>query len=297
MTRSKFNKFMRRILPAINIHIWGGLGSQLYAIALQVDLSKRYEFREIKFLFHTSGVTRREPELCFYSNTLITKEDFEKKNKKSVKLNHNKLIKISKLTIKHFLELFGFTATCNDDTQYDSLKPWVLSIRGHYSKRFISHNSYMKIFQLINIKNSSLLNFGKGNCIGLQYRLGDLLSLHNKSPVDLEILKKTIAKVLDEKSIHQINIYSDSKNTAIQHMNFISNKVELEFRDVNAKDTIMECTLSHVFIGTNSKISLWIAFLRIFQDSEKLSYLPSSMRDMFSSMISQSELIGKIQYY
>jgi hypothetical protein len=155
----------------------------------------------------------------------------------------------------------------------------------------------MKIFQLFNIKNSSLPNFGKENCIGLQYRLGDLLSLDNKSPVDLAILKKTIVKVLDEKSIHHIYIYSDSKNTAIEHMNFFSNKAELEFRDVNAKDTIMECTLSQVFIGTNSKISLWIAFLRIFQDSENLCYLPSSMSDMFSSMISQSQLIDKIQYY
>jgi hypothetical protein len=297
MTSSKFNKVMRRLLPAINIHIWGGLGSQLYALALQIDLSKKYQFREIKFLFHTSGVTRREPELNLFSNSLITKEDFEKKNKTSVKLGNNKLNKISKLTIKYLLELSGFTATCNDNTQYDSLKPWVLSIRGHYSKRRISYDSSIKILQLLNMKNNSLSDLYKENCISLQYRLGDLLSLDNKSPIDFAILKKTISKVLDEKSIYHVNIYSDSKNTAIEHMNFFSNKVELEFRDVNAKDTIMECTFSQVFIGTNSKISIWIAFLRIFQESANLSYLPSSMSEMFSSMISQSDLIDKIQYY
>ena len=147
------------------------------------------------------------------------------------------------------------------------------------------------------MKNNSLSDLYKENCISLQYRLGDLLSLDNKSPIDFAILKKTISKVLDEKSIYHVNIYSDSKNTAIEHMNFFSNKVELEFRDVNAKDTIMECTFSQVFIGTNSKISIWIAFLRIFQESANLSYLPSSMSEMFSSMISQSDLIDKIQYY
>ena len=197
MTSSKFNKVMRRLLPAINIHIWGGLGSQLYALALQIDLSKKYQFREIKFLFHTSGVTRREPELNLFSNSLITKEDFEKKNKTSVKLGNNKLNKISKLTIKYLLELSGFTATCNDNTQYDSLKPWVLSIRGHYSKRRISYDSSIKILQLLNMKNNSLSDLYKENCISLQYRLGDLLSLDNKSPIDFAILKKTISKVLD----------------------------------------------------------------------------------------------------
>ena len=54
---------MLSMLPAIKIHIWGGLGSQLYALALKIDLQKKFKTRKVVLVFHNSGVTRRDAEL------------------------------------------------------------------------------------------------------------------------------------------------------------------------------------------------------------------------------------------
>ena len=52
-------------MPSIKIHCWGGIGSQLFTLALALDLNKRYPKRPIKFIFHTGGVTRRSLEIDF----------------------------------------------------------------------------------------------------------------------------------------------------------------------------------------------------------------------------------------
>ena len=47
----------------LRIHCWGGLGSQLYAVALIYDLLKRFPKRKITLYLHTSGATRRHSEI------------------------------------------------------------------------------------------------------------------------------------------------------------------------------------------------------------------------------------------
>jgi len=52
------------LLPRIKIHVWGGLGSQLHAWYLAEALMVKHPGRKIKLVFHSSGVTRRTPEIC-----------------------------------------------------------------------------------------------------------------------------------------------------------------------------------------------------------------------------------------
>ena len=45
------------------VHIWGGFGSQLFALALGIDIKNKFPAKEIYYKFHTSGVTKREIEI------------------------------------------------------------------------------------------------------------------------------------------------------------------------------------------------------------------------------------------
>ena len=49
-----------KLLPSLEIHIWGGLGSQLYALSL--GLRNDFEKRRVVLVFHNSGVTKRNRE-------------------------------------------------------------------------------------------------------------------------------------------------------------------------------------------------------------------------------------------
>ena len=128
-------KFISRI--PLRIHCWGGLGSQLYALATAYDLQKKYPKRKIKLLLHTGGVTKRVCELDFIDSIdfeIIQIRDFQILDK--VYKNRVKLDKISvkKLLIK-ILYFFGFIVSVNSKADFDSVRPWTVSTRGHYFNR------------------------------------------------------------------------------------------------------------------------------------------------------------------
>ena len=64
----------------LRVHCWGGLGSQLYALAVAYDLQRKYPKRKIKLLLHTGGVTKRVSELDFIDSIgfeIIQISDFQ----------------------------------------------------------------------------------------------------------------------------------------------------------------------------------------------------------------------------
>ena len=48
-----------RLIPPIKIHCWGGLGSQLYALALAIDLKHRFYTRKIDTKTHQFNIIKR----------------------------------------------------------------------------------------------------------------------------------------------------------------------------------------------------------------------------------------------
>ena len=67
-------------------------------------------------------------------------------------------------------------------------------------------------------------------------------------------------------------------------------------KDMSPLKTVHECVRSKVFIGTNSKISIWVAILRATKNSDQISYLPESIKHMLSSQ--ESSFVTKsIKFY
>ena len=127
----------------LRVHSWGGLGSQLFVLALIYDLRRKFPKKKILLVHHTSGVSRRlfeldsilEPDISlkliddYKPNQVIN----QSKNKYALKYL---LIKIT----KNILERLYIFINIDQNPNIDKIKPWTTMIRGHYSKRLISDN-------------------------------------------------------------------------------------------------------------------------------------------------------------
>lgn len=281
------------ILPKVKIHTWGGLGSQLYAVALANDLQKKFNYRRIEYISHTSGVTRREPALQFYSKDVREKNDYSRVTSKQGNTKYR--TKLSFLG-KKILISARIMANCNDNEETGKLKPWILIIRGHYSNRQISFDSATRILQRINNEFNSETDDKDLETITLHYRLGDLEILSEKSPIDTNQVKSILEVILDKADTRTLHLHSDSILLAKSKLMNGRQELNLVTKDISPLKTVHECVRSKVFIGTNSKISIWVAILRATKNSNQISYLPEAIKHMFSAQ-ENSFVTKSIKFY
>ena len=281
------------MLPKVRIHTWGGLGSQLYAVALAHDLQKKFNYRRIKYISHTSGVTRREPALQFYSKDIREKNDYSKTTHAQ---GHTKYRTKLSFLAKKILISAGIMAYCNDNKETDNLKPWILIIRGHYSNRQISFESATSILQRIDSEFDSEIHRKDLENITLHYRLGDLEILPEKSPIQTNQVKSILEMVLDKADTRTVHLHSDSILLAKSKLINGSQEFNIVTKEISPLKTVHECVRSKVFIGTNSKISIWVAILRATKNLDQTSFLPESIKHMLISQ--ESSFVTKsIKFY
>lgn len=282
-------------LPAIRIHGWGGLGSQLYTWALFEDLSVKFPKRKILILLHDATFTRRPSELgtFFDENVIKIISDYKpgSKNATFKKINDgnkkNKILGIRiKLkakemiinSLKTTLSATGIFATCDSTESFAKLKPWVLIIRGSYYNRFISTSTVDGILRRASNFGNPFQNYNGGNeLICLHYRLGDLLTIGSKKPMDFEKIAILINEIGRKQNIKNLHIFSDSTETAISIAFEYFVNMEITGRELEIKNTINELIKAEIFIGTNSKITEWVAIFRAHSGLNPQSFVPKSM--------------------
>ena len=251
-----------RLIPPIKIHCWGGLGSQLYALALAIDLKHRFYTRKIEFVQHTSGVTKRNLEIDtsrFSSIVIKTIDDFS--NDSTSLIAKTSFRKILSTILKNCLVFLGFLSSANNNLEFNSIRAWVLTIRGHYSYRTLNIDFYrilVDYFDLTSAKNK----ISENPIIGVHYRLGDLLSLSEKAPITVNEVIDSIMRARSKYIDAQVLVFSDSPDKAKDLL--IPNLKDsfIQFIDRSTLSVINECVNADYFIGTNSKISIWIFNLR-----------------------------------
>jgi hypothetical protein len=288
------------------IHCWGGLGSQMYAWALFERLEIRFPNRKLKLIFHTGGVTKRLPDLepLFTQNEKDFVQDFESNEKETrneppsyklifaVKKN---LVKI----IKQILVSTGFVASSNNEVEFSKLKPWVVSVRGHYSELRIE----METINLMRVRaKNSGSNFGmevkqNTDLDVLHYRLGDLLALAEKSPIDIKRISNAIqsAKVGINRDLW---VLSDSPSHAVDLLKREDSQIKLKIDDgsLNAWQTLLAMSNANVFIGTSSKLSIWAIIFRSLLLEDATSYIPSDVRHHVVANLADSAL-PRVHFY
>lgn len=290
MTFSIFNK--------IFVHSWGGLGSQLFAYSTAEYLGQRYPKKQISIVLHSSGVTKRAPAIDFLGEKykIIVKDDFNDRLKSDTNVSKSKLI--LKQILKMIMEKSHLVLEGNSTLEQRKIKPWTLVLRGHYSYAEISKNTLRIMAKKIEdlIEPGFRQNFKKASYIGLHYRLGDLVKLDNKSHIEPTVISTYVLQVAKVNHVTNIHIYSDDLVLA---RNLLSNELNDSafFNEADIWVAIVNLIHSDYFIGTNSKISIWIILFRLLNDPNSWNAIPLSMKENLEKIWPQIVSSENIFYY
>jgi len=262
----------------IKVHCWGGLGSQLYCLALAIDLLERFPFRKVHILFHTGGLTHRKLELItlpeHISYSII--EDFSKTFNRTTK-NSTSSFNLKK-TFKKLISNLGLIAAVNTTSEFRKLKPWVVSIRGHYSHRLICDStveqmdSFLKLaycHNYVKIYDKSLL--------ALQYRWGDLVAKKKSSIVQVDKILGVINELKKIEKLYRVDVFSDSNQNELENLLSILKPLNIQYVESTPLNTIYQIRDYNFFIGTNSKISIWAIIFRLKDNITSSNYCPENI--------------------
>ena len=246
----------------LRVHSWGGLGSQLFVLAFIYDLRKKLPKKKILLVHHTSGVSRRLFELdSILEPGISLKLIDDYKPNGGIKQTENKTI-IKHLIIK-ILEKLNVFINIDQNPDINKIKPWTSIIRGHYSDRLISDNFLSYCVEEFTNYDFQFLS----ETLIIHYRLGDLINLPNKSIIAPNYIVEKIRKILEIDKLEQILIYSDTVGEAKKLLSSINNlSGSFQFLDEPTFIVVQKAMISKYFIGTNSKVSIWISKLRKYQN-------------------------------
>lgn len=270
--------------------MWGGLGSQLFAASLAHTLKSRFPNRSLVLVLHSSGVTRREPEIL----KLFPNFRFEMVDDFTERVSHDSHSKIPSLQsfirglVRRILLVSGILAEENTSEGYRAHR-WTIELRGHYFHRKVSP----EFLQLLEMRLSKcvaedLIEFQDE--ITLHYRLGDLLELENKSFVDPQRIGSLLNLLNQSK---KVAVFSDSPDVAVTLIEPIAKNKILHSANYPTIETIYAASKGAVFVGTSSKISYWVVLLRL-ADSGYSSYLP---KEDLSTISTLSNSVSRVTFY
>lgn len=290
---------MRQIFfTKIKVHCWGGLGSQLFAWAIAEQIKIKFPLKEIQIVLHTNGVTKRDPEISFLSQrfVLIYKNDYVPLRDQSEK-KHTKKIKFKTL-VKYLLNKTCIVIGSSEPNSLAKVKPWTLELRDHYAHNTVPISIVNLIMKQISEYKFVYFDMHKNfqKCLGVHYRLGDLLHLNEKSFVQPDLLGKFLSAQIIHHNIRKISVYSDDLKVARKYLGpYLSESNEFIERDI--WNTLAELSNQDFFIGTNSKISLWVTLFRKSQNLSAYVALPKSMEKELERILFDTCNLEDINFY
>ena len=265
----------------LKIHCWGGLGSQLLALNYYLRVQELYPRKRIILVLHTGGITARNSEIDFLSNkiNLLKVDDYRagSNDKQSHTTDSNSIFNFVKASIKPLANNFRFVIT--DDKKVLKVKFWTFSVRCTYTSNILRKQDIVHMADILGITSNS----AEQNFTGVHYRMGDLPTLKPSALVPLDSISKIINDLNKAGAvIDKVWIYSDSivENSNLQ----LPKEIDSEWKSVDTLQTISELSKAQYFIGTSSKVSLWVAIFRWALNTAGNVYLPSSIMNQFDQL-------------
>jgi hypothetical protein len=255
---------------------------------LIVQLKEKYPNRNFVLVAHNSGVTRRENELNLvmsdfeiiqindYSQAITVKSDANSKHT---------IARFFRLILRLTANFSKISLTPDKNSTLPKIFFWTRSIRGHYSYLAIPDNVINQILMYLCLAHQSPENGFPS--IGLHYRLGDLTTLSNKSPMPEARLSSVLSSVAKSFNYNFIEIFSDSPELAKKRLNDIEPFLQIRIVEASIWETISSLSRTTIFVGTHSKISIWVCLLRLVCNEKGSIYVPEEMRkDIFRNVTS-----------
>ena len=145
--------------------------------------------------------------------------------------------------------------------------------------RAISPSFFDFLLKYISVKKKT--NNEKGSKLVIHYRLGDLLELQSKSPLAADKLVHKVNEVLLHQPDPSIVVFSESLIEARQKLVSAGLQSEFVVSDLPIAQLLGQSLEADFFIGTNSKISLWITNLRRYLGLTEVTYLERFDRQLY----------------
>ena len=269
-----------RFLPALRVHSWGGFGSQLFTAYVVLKLQRKFPNRRIEVVIHTSGVTRRVSEFNFETLgvNMVQVEDYKAKDvrdstdKARASYSHN-LPQVTRGLLYQILQWLRLVQSANTDLSFNLISLWTLSIRGHYTRLSLEETLVESLYSVLSLKESPFMI--QRNALVVHYRLGDLLNLDEKQPINVDRVEGVLEKLRFQ--TNRLVLLSDSNEEELAE--FLKNSMILKFckpSNYDPNKTLRVCIDAESFVGTGAKISLWAAIFRYFVHKRE-SYLPTEL--------------------
>jgi len=245
-------------------------------------LERKFPGRNLQLVLHTGGITERRSEIDFVRNriSLVSINDFNSEvgradNKHSIRFN---LSTILKKLLKHLLDICRVVIT--NESNVMQILPWTTQVRCSYSNIGLSSALIKTLGELVQFPDKKI----DSGFIGVHFRIGDLVALKPQSLIDNSAIINLIDNLdQKEKNPNKIVIYSDSELKLDDFQSLTGYTIEI--RNIDTLNTIFDLTYPRVFIGTNSKVSLWVAIFRYGYKIPGLIFLPTSIFEIFSRTV------------
>lgn len=268
--------------PTLRIHCWGGLGSQLQALSFYLMVQSKFPNRNLQLILHTGGITERRSEIDFVSDriNLVSIHDFKNKVEKT---NVNFLFRFNLRSIfknlaRNIFDYSRFVIT--NENRVMAIMPWTTQVRCSYSNIELSSDLIKNLGEIVQFPTKKIDN----SFIGVHLRIGDLVALKPESLVDTSTINKLINNLdQKEKILNKVIVYSDSELNLDSFNSLIGFTIQL--RNIDTINTIFDLTGPRVFIGTNSKVSLWVAIFRYGYKIPGIILLPTSIFEIFNKAV------------
>lgn len=268
--------------PTLRIHCWGGLGSQLQALSFYLMVQSKFPNRNLQLILHTGGITERRSEIDFVSGriNLVSIHDFKNKVEKT---NVNFLFRFNLRSIfknlaRNIFDYSRFVIT--NENRVMAIMPWTTQVRCSYSNIELSSDLIKNLGEIVQFPTKKIDN----NFIGVHLRIGDLVALKPESLVDTSTINKLINNLdQKEKILNKVIVYSDSELN-LDSFNSLKG-FTIQLRNIDTINTIFDLTGPRVFIGTNSKVSLWVAIFRYGYKIPGIILLPTSIFEIFNKAV------------
>ena len=225
-------------------------------------------------VFHSSGITSRSieiPSSLLRNIDVEFSDDFIPNQALRTGNAPRKLTALAKKVIAFLLDVLGLLSRFEKDSDFNRVRPWLLMVRGHYTNLVLTEDELSWISHELNLVSPRNFKMSQ-NKVAIHFRLGDLLHLDSKTYVPVE----RITSALEQVSTHgRLSIYSDSTPAEVKKVTGSHlSSYQLVFLNVGTLEAMRECIEANHFLGTNSKISLWIALFRIHSNLGESTFLP-----------------------
>jgi hypothetical protein len=234
--------------------------------------------KRIILVLHTDGITARSSEIDFLSSkiNLLKVDDYRaSSNSKQLHTNGSKSIfSFIKMNIKFLANFFRLVIT--DDRKVFKVRFWTNSIRCTYTSNILGKQDIVQMADILGIdSNSSEQNF-----LGVHYRMGDLPNIKLSALVPLNSISIVVNELIKAGAVFdKVKIFSDSivDNSNLQ----LPKEIDFEWKSIDTLQTIRELSKAKYFVGTSSKVSLWVAIFRWALNAPGDIYLPTSIISQF----------------